>query len=200
MLATLRMLPTFCSAYRAWYLEDGERIWFFERYSSVADDDCAQVDAFTLATIVACIRAIVGPGWRPQQMRAPIRARTAIDGIDAWARRSGKAGEVGAPERFDPTQVDDSPCLGLDLRSGEIRTVVWATGFRADYSWLDVPVFDRKGRIRHDGGVVEAPGIYVMGLPFLRRRKSSFLDGVGPDAVEITAHLVGHLDLAATAH
>ena len=56
---------------------------------------------------------------------------------------------------------------------------IWATGYRPDYSWLDVPVFDRKGRLRHDGGVVAAPGMYVMGLPFLRRRKSSFIDGAG---------------------
>ena len=67
--------------------------------------------------------------------------------------------------------------------------VIWATGYRPDYSWLDVPVLDRKGRIRHDGGVVEAPGLYVMGLPFMRRRKSSFIDGTGDDAADLAAHL-----------
>jgi len=55
-------------------------------------------------------------------------------------------------------------------------------------------VFDRKGRVRHDGGVVPAsPGLYVIGLPFLRRRKSTLIDGAGADAADITAHLVGHL-------
>jgi putative flavoprotein involved in K+ transport len=117
-----------------------------------------------------------------------------LDGIDEWAKRSGKGDEVEAPRRFESTRVDDSPCLGLDLRSGEIRTVVWATGFRPDYSWLDVPVLDRKGQIRHDGGVVEAPGLYVTGLPFLRRRKSSFIHGAEDDVRELSAHLAGHLD------
>jgi putative flavoprotein involved in K+ transport len=125
---------------------------------------------------------------------ADLKMNRLLDGIDEWARRSGKAGEVEVSERFEPTRVGDSPRLGLDLRSGEIRTVVWATGFRPDYSWLDVPVFDRKGRIRHDGGVVEVPGLYVMGLPFLRRRKSSFIHGAEDDALELCAHLAGHLD------
>jgi hypothetical protein len=104
-----------------------------------------------------------------------------LDGIDEWAEKSGKADAVEVPERSEPTRVDDSPCLSLDLRSGEIRTIVWATGFRPDYSWLEVPVLDRKGRICHDGGVVEAPGLYVMGLLFLRRRKSSFIHGTEDD-------------------
>jgi putative flavoprotein involved in K+ transport len=125
---------------------------------------------------------------------ADLKMSRLLDGIDEWARRSGKADEVASPERFEPTRVDDSHRLGLDLRSGEVRTVVWATGFRPDYSWLDVPVLDRKGRIRHDGGVVEAPGLYVMGLPFLRRRKSSFIHGAGDDARDLCAHLAGYLD------
>ena len=57
-----------------------------------------------------------------------------------------------------------------------------------------MPVFDRKGRIRHDGGVVEAPGLYLMGMPFLRRRKSSLIDGAGDDARDLSAHLAAHLD------
>jgi putative flavoprotein involved in K+ transport len=50
-------------------------------------------------------------------------------------------------------------------------------------------VLDRKGHIRHDGGVTAAPGMYVMGLPFMRRRKSSFIDGAGKDAADLAAHL-----------
>jgi putative flavoprotein involved in K+ transport len=90
--------------------------------------------------------------------------------------------------------VEASPPLGLDLGRAGIRTIVWATGFRPDYSWLDVPVLDHKGNIRHDGGVVtEAPGLYVMGLPFLRRRKSSLIDGAGDDARDLCTHLASHL-------
>ena len=70
-------------------------------------------------------------------------------------------------------------------------------GFRPDYSWLDVPVLDRKGNIRHDGGVVtEAPGVYLLGLTFLRRRKSSLIDGVGDDARDLSAHLARYLGAA----
>ena len=71
---------------------------------------------------------------------------------------------------------------------GEIRTIIWATGFRPDYSWLDVDVLDAKGMVRHDGGVVvESPGMYLIGMPFLRRRKSSFIDGACDDAQDLAA-------------
>jgi len=117
-----------------------------------------------------------------------------LDRIDEWATESGLDDENEPPHRFESTRVEASPPLGLDLRSGEFRTVLWATGFRPDYSWLDVPVFDRKGRIRHDGGIVEAPGMYLIGIPFLRRRKSSFIDGVGEDASDLCDHLADYLD------
>ena len=61
--------------------------------------------------------------------------------------------DVGPPERFEPTRVPAASPLSLDLGNGAIRTVIWATGFRPDYSWLDVPVIDHKGHLRHDGGV-----------------------------------------------
>ncbi len=70
----------------------------------------------------------------------------------------------------------------LDLRAAGIRTVVWATGYRRRYPWLRLPVLDGRGEIRHEDGVTAQPGLYVLGLNFLRRRNSSFLDGVGADA------------------
>jgi putative flavoprotein involved in K+ transport len=97
--------------------------------------------------------------------------------------------------RPEPTRVDDNPRTQIDLASFD--TVFWATGFRADYSWLDVPVTDRKGEIRHEGGVVtHAPGLYRIGLNFLRRRKSSFIHGAEDDARELVEHLAGHLAVA----
>ena len=101
----------------------------------------------------------------------------------------------GAPagETFEATRVDDNPALTLDLEKHNIRTVIWATGFRPDYSWLDVDVLDRKGRLKHDGGVVDAPGLYVLGLPLMRRRKSSFIFGIEDDARDIADHLAGYL-------
>ena len=73
----------------------------------------------------------------------------------------------------------------LDLGAEGIRTVLWATGYRRDYSWLHVPALDARGEIVHDGGIVPVPGLYVLGLRFLRRRNSNFLDGVGADAVAL---------------
>jgi len=91
-----------------------------------------------------------------------------------------------------PTRIDTSPPLTLGLK--HVSTVLWATGYRPNYSWLEVPVLDRKGRIRRVGGAADAPGLYVLGLPFLRRRKSSLIDDVGDDARELAAHLAAYLD------
>jgi len=109
-------------------------------------------------------------------------------------RRYGVSGSIEPPHRPEPTRVEASPPLGLDFGRAGIRTILWATGFRPDYSWLEVPVLDPKGNLRHDGGVVtEAPGLYVLGLPFLRRRKSSLMDGAGDDTRDLSAHLAAHL-------
>lgn len=125
---------------------------------------------------------------------ADLKMNRLLDRIDEWVREQGLEDAVPAPQRFAATRVDASPPLTLDLTSGRIRTIIWATGFRPDYSWLHVPVLDHKARIRHDGGVVEAPGLYLMGLPFLRRRKSSLIDGAGADALDLSAHLAAYLD------
>ncbi|MGI9383561.1 MAG: NAD(P)-binding domain-containing protein [Methyloligellaceae bacterium] len=117
-----------------------------------------------------------------------------LDTIDEWASEAGLDSGIEPPHRLEPTRVDASPPLGLNLTSGEIRTILWATGYRPDYSWLDVPVLDRKGRIRHDGGVVDSPGMYLMGMQFLRRRKSALIDGAGDDARDLSEHLLCHLN------
>jgi putative flavoprotein involved in K+ transport len=117
-----------------------------------------------------------------------------LDTIDAWAANHGCDNEVDPPQRFEPTRVAASPPLSLDLQNGAIRTIVWATGYRSDYAWLDVPIFDHRGRVRHDGGVVESPGMYMIGMPVLRCRRSSFIDGAGNDAHYLSAHLASYLD------
>ncbi|HYO01698.1 MAG TPA: NAD(P)-binding domain-containing protein [Mycobacterium sp.] len=124
---------------------------------------------------------------------ADLKLGRLLDTIDAWATETG-LDISDPPRRFAPTAVPDSAPLTIGLRSGEIRTILWATGFRPDLSWLDVPVFDRKGDIRHDGGVTMSPGLYLMGMPFLRRRKSSFIDGAAADAADLSDHLAHHLD------
>jgi putative flavoprotein involved in K+ transport len=128
---------------------------------------------------------------------ADLKMNRLLASIDDWVNSSGLAQQFPAPHRFEPTEVGSETRLSLDLIEAGIGSVIWATGYRPDYSWLDVPVVDRKGRIRHDGGIVAAPGMYVMGLPFMRRRKSSFIDGAGDDAADLTAHMSQNLDRAA---
>jgi putative flavoprotein involved in K+ transport len=125
---------------------------------------------------------------------ADLKMNRLLDRIDAWATANGLDDVVDGSQRFAPTRVSASPPLGLDLNGGAIKTIIWATGYRPDYSWLDVPVLDRKGHMRHDGGVVaDSPGLYLMGAQFLRRRKSTLIDGAGDDARDLSAHLTAFL-------
>ena len=117
-----------------------------------------------------------------------------LNTIDEWATESGLDDEVEPPHRLPPTEVEESPPLVLDLMAAGVRTIIWAIGYRPDLSWLHVPVLDRKGQIRHDGGVVEWPGLYLMGMQFLRRRKSALIDGAGDDARDLSDHLVSYLN------
>ena len=143
-------------------------------------------------------RALFSGGLRNLFALADLKMERLLDTFDEWARTSRHDGEVGPPERFEPTRVPASSPLDLDLNSGEIRSIVWATGFRPDYSWLDVPVVDRKGHLRHEGGVVDAPGLYAIGLPVLRRRKSTFIHGAEDDARDVVEHLAAYLAHTAT--
>ncbi|WP_299783251.1 NAD(P)/FAD-dependent oxidoreductase [uncultured Roseobacter sp.] len=111
-----------------------------------------------------------------------------LEGFDLWAESQSLIG-LAPPERPDPTYVDPDPALRLRLCDGHIRTVIWATGYRPDFNWLHLPVFDAKGALRHKFGVV-APGLYVLGLPFQQRRKSGLIDGVGADAETLSNHLI----------
>ena len=138
-------------------------------------------------------RALFSGGLRNVFSLADLKMRRLLDTFDEWARAHGRDADVDPAERFAPTRVPSSPRLQLDLGSGEIRSVVWATGFRPDYGWLDVPVVDAKGQLRHEGGVVGSPGLYALGLPVLRRRKSTFIYGIEDDAREVIDHLARYL-------
>jgi putative flavoprotein involved in K+ transport len=133
-------------------------------------------------------RALFSGGLRNQFALADLKMNRLLESFDEWAE-SAPSLEAGPPERFEPTRVPQAPRLSLDLASGEIRSIVWATGFKPDYGWLDVPVLDRKGRLQHDGGVVAAPRLYAIGLPVLRRRKSTFIHGAEDDARDVVEHL-----------
>jgi putative flavoprotein involved in K+ transport len=125
---------------------------------------------------------------------ADAKLATLMARIDEFVAAAGLGHDVGRPEPFEPIWPSfvEAPTT-LDLQAAGITSVVWATGFRRNYSWLNVPVLDADGEIAHLGGVTPEPGLYALGLPFQRRRKSAFIDGVGDDAREITEHVAGFL-------
>lgn len=141
-------------------------------------------------------RALFSGGLRNVFSLADLKLERLLDTFDEWARNTGRDDEAGPPERLEPTRVPDAKRLHLDLDGGAIRTVLWATGFRPDYRWLDIPVVSEKGRLLHAGGVTESPGLYVLGLPVLRRRRSTFLCGIESDAREVVAHAAAYLGAA----
>jgi putative flavoprotein involved in K+ transport len=116
--------------------------------------------------------------------------------IDACISRSD-GGEYASPDPPPPYAVAGGPA-SLDLRRAGIRTVIWATGYRPDYPWLRVPALGRRGEIVHRRGVTSVPGLYALGLRFLYRRNSSFIDGVRHDARFVAAHVTRRMTTRAT--
>ena len=114
-----------------------------------------------------------------------------LDLADAWAARNG-ADLPPDPEArrilADPACMTD-PILALDLAAEGISTILWATGFAMDFSWLKVDALDEAGRPRHKRGVSSEPGIYFLGLPYQSRRGSSFIWGVWHDAKFLADHI-----------
>lgn len=112
--------------------------------------------------------------------------------IDEFIEQHDVAG-IAQPDIITSTIVDTPPSH-LDLDG--IGTIIWATGFQPDYPWLDPTWLDERGAINHHNGTMVEQGMYVLGLPFLRRRKSNFIDGVGIDAAELADRLVANLQAA----
>jgi putative flavoprotein involved in K+ transport len=125
-----------------------------------------------------------------------IRMLRVFDRIDGAIARQGLAAakaEAAARQAFHA----DGEALVLDLWREGIRSVVWATGYTRRYPWLKLPVLDAKGEIMQWGGVSTYPGLYVLGLTFLRRRRSSFIDGCGLDAAELAPEIKAYLNSSA---
>jgi putative flavoprotein involved in K+ transport len=125
---------------------------------------------------------------------ADVKMAALLKRLDDFAIQNGMTGARERGEPFAPAwpAFIDAPAP-LELPTADIRTVVWATGFRREYPWLKVPVLDSRGEIRHRGGVTAHPGLYAIGLYFLRRRNSSWIDGVGADAFALAGHIDEHL-------
>ena len=99
------------------------------------------------------------------------------------------------PEEPDArTVLPDPPCLTrplrrLDLRADGIAAVIWATGYRVDFGWIEIPVLDGRGGPVHRNGITAVPGLYFLGLQWLSKMNSSFLSGVGDDAAVLADHI-----------
>ena len=122
---------------------------------------------------------------------ADLKMHRLLDLADAWIEEHGTP--MPPPDRPTATVLPDPPILSMRLDNGAITSVVWATGFAPDFSFLDVPSFDARGRLAHEGGVCRVPGLYVLWLPLLRRRRSHHISGASVDAGELAAHLAAHL-------
>ena len=114
-----------------------------------------------------------------------------LDEADAYAARNG----LDLPEEPDARKIEPdpdcvtNPILELNLAEAGIASILWATGFAVDYSWLKVDAFDEAGRPKHERGISAEPGIYFLGLPWLSRRASSFIWGVWHDAKYLADHI-----------
>jgi putative flavoprotein involved in K+ transport len=108
---------------------------------------------------------------------------------------------MSAPEP-EPPRKDDwlhSEPARLNLEAANVTSVLWATGYRLDFSLLDIPVLDEWNYPRHHRGATEHPGLYAVGLPWLTGHGSSIVAGVGRDAGYIAQHIAGNIgkDIAA---
>lgn len=117
-----------------------------------------------------------------------------LDRADAYVARNGlDLPEEPEARRFAamPDCVTD-PLLEMDLAGRDVTSIIWATGYTADYDWLKVNAFDEDGKPRHQRGVSSESGIYFLGLPWLARRGSSFIWGVWHDANYLAHHIATH--------
>jgi putative flavoprotein involved in K+ transport len=133
-------------------------------------------------------RVEFGSGRDQEIAAADTRLRRLVDRIDAHVE-SELPGWAWEPEPVAPIHVTAAPPAVLDLHTGGIRTVIWATGYRRDYSWLHVPVLDAAGELAHREGVTAVPGLVALGLKFQRRRASHFIGRVGADAAFLAGQL-----------
>ncbi|MGA3147472.1 MAG: NAD(P)-binding domain-containing protein [Acidimicrobiales bacterium] len=166
----------------------------------VGSDDGREVDLHSLQALgvqlVGRLMAIRGTtalcsgGLGSLVANADLKQARLLRRIDEWVDEHGMADLVGPAVEPSPTVLTQVP-TELDLAG--FTTVIWATGFRPTYRWLDPRAHGRGGRVDHDGGVGSMPGLYLLGLPFLRRRRSNLLAGLGLDAAELGQHLVEYL-------
>jgi putative flavoprotein involved in K+ transport len=123
---------------------------------------------------------------------ADVRLGRLLDRIDQYATVNGLDAEIGPRQRPEPSDRVNRPGLSprLDLRARGVQSVIWATGYRRRYPWLQLPVLDAAGEIRQTAGRTPFPGLLVVGMLRQTRRSSTFLDGVRHDAALVVDHLI----------
>jgi putative flavoprotein involved in K+ transport len=168
----------------------------------VGRDDHASLDLAGLAAqgVRLCGRTVAIDGQRvalasdlaASLETADTRLERMLARIDAFAAGRGLDREIPEASRPPRVKVHAHPA-SLDLAGEGIRAVVWATGYRRRYPFLASELADHvlgaDGELRHQGGVTAAPGLYALGLPLLRKRKSTFIDGAGDDARALADHI-----------
>ena len=122
--------------------------------------------------------------------RAEARQAKILNDIDGHIARAGLSAEPA--EKIVPVTLPPSR-LEMDLDQAGVTTIIWATGYRRDYAWLDIPVLSPRREILQWDGLTPLAGLFTMGLPGMRRRNSSFIDGVGDDARFIAQQIALHL-------
>ena len=107
-----------------------------------------------------------------------------LDAADAYVLASGLdlPLEPEARKAWPEPSCLSNPLRSLNLADENVTTIIWATGYKQDFSWLKVDAFDEKGAPIHQRGVSKEPGVYFLGLPWQSRRGSTFLWGVWHDA------------------
>jgi len=112
--------------------------------------------------------------------------------IDDYIEQAGLMVEPPSPNPGEPPMPDlkaSDTWETLDLQQAGVTSVIWCTGFDADWSWVEVDVFDSHGRPLHKNGISDCPGLYFAGLPWLSSRKSGILYGVSEDGQRIVQHI-----------
>jgi putative flavoprotein involved in K+ transport len=111
-----------------------------------------------------------------------------LSGIDKYVNGSGRAAPP-AEEQPPRHGYRQEPPAELELEAEGINTIIWATGYRWDFSWVELPVFNERGYPIQQQGATDLAGLYFLGLNWLHTNGSSLFYGVGKDAAHIAAHL-----------
>jgi putative flavoprotein involved in K+ transport len=157
--------------------------------------DLAQRGITLVGTAGACVEGVLhfGDDLARNIARGDANYLAMLDAADAYAQRMGldlppePTARVFAP----PPACVSSPLSELDLRAAGVSTIIWATGYALDFSWIDIDVFDPKGRPIHERGVSSIAGLYFLGLAWLSRRASPFIWGVWHDADFLASQIAG---------